>query len=268
MGNVFKYEIKMHLKSIIIWCLNIFAGLVILMAFFPAFGKDAELLEKMYQYYPEELLKAFGMNSSLTLASALGYFAFCFAMIQLFLAIQASNYGFSILSVEERELTADYLLSKPVSRFKILSAKFLAAFTALTATNAVTWLGSFVSIELFRGGKEYDAKTLVTLLSTIVLFQLVFLSIGMITSVLVRKIRSVLSYSLALALGTYMLNAVRSIVGGDLLGYFTPFYHFEAVSILDKGKLNIPMASISIAIIVIALGTSAVLYSKRDIHSL
>jgi len=268
MGNVFKYEFKMYAKSILIWVVNIILLLVIFMAFFPAFSSDASLLDKMLENYPPELLKAFGMGGTLSLATVLGYFAFIFTFLQLCLAVQAANYGFSILSVEEREFTADYLMSKPVSRSEILIAKFGAALLALTITNAFAWIGSFLAIELFREGKPYDFNHLILLLATIVLFQLFFLTLGMAISVMVRRIRSVLSFSLGLAFGTYILNTVRAIVGGETLGYFSPFYHFDPAVILDKGTINMPMVSISLAVVLFSILATFVLYTKRDINSL
>jgi len=268
MGNVFKYEFKMYTKSILIWVSNILLLLVIFMAFYPTFSEDATLLDKMLKNYPPELLKAFGMGGSLSLATVLGYFAFIFTFLQLCLAVQAANYGFSILSVEEREFTADYLMSKPVSRVQILIAKFGAALSALTITNAMSWLGSFLAIELFRNGKSYEIDYLITLLLTLILFQLFFLTVGMVISVMLRRIRSVLSFSLGLAFGTYILNTVRAIVGGKTLGYLSPFYHFDPAVILAQGKINIPMVSISLLIIICSLIATLVLYTRRDIHSL
>ena len=258
----------MYAKSILIWVVNIILLLVIFMAFFPAFSSDASLLDKMLENYPPELLKAFGMGGTLSLATVLGYFAFIFTFLQLCLAVQAANYGFSILSVEEREFTADYLMSKPVSRSEILIAKFGAALLALTITNAFAWIGSFLAIELFREGKPYDFNHLILLLATIVLFQLFFLTLGMAISVMVRRIRSVLSFSLGLAFGTYILNTVRAIVGGETLGYFSPFYHFDPAVILDKGTINMPMVSISLAVVLFSILATFVLYTKRDINSL
>jgi ABC-2 type transport system permease protein len=149
---IYKYELKMYGKSIMIWGASIFSLLIMFMAFYPTFGSDVALVDKMMENYPPELLKAFGMSGGLSLSTVLGFFVFTFAMIQLLLGVQAANYGFSFLSVEERELTADFLMTKPVSRRYIIISKFLAALTALTITNIITWIGSFAAVEMFRDG--------------------------------------------------------------------------------------------------------------------
>ena len=141
MLNVLKYEFKMMQKSLIAWSISILLILYVMMVFFPVFSKDMAMIDKMMANYPPELLKAFGMSSDMSLATVLGYFAFTFAMVQLALSVQAANYGFSILSIEEREFTADFLITKPVSRQQILFAKFIASCLILTLTNLITWMG-------------------------------------------------------------------------------------------------------------------------------
>jgi ABC-2 type transport system permease protein len=258
----------MYRKSIIIWSLSILGMLLMFMAVFPVFASDAGMMEKMLENYPEEFLKAFGMSNDLPLSTVLGYFNFIFAFVQLCIAIQASNYGFHFLSVEERELTADFLMSKPVSRRKILISKFGASFIALTITNIMIWAASFLSIEIFRDGKAYEVSYIIVLMSATVFFQLFFLSIGMLVSVSVKKIRSVLAYSMALSFGLYILNGMKGIFGGELLGIITPFHHFSPTYILEFGKYDIGKAAISFAFIVISMVLSYVLYTRRNIHSL
>ena len=265
--NIYKYELKTYGNSIIIWSLSIIALFIMFMAFYPAISADASLMDKILENYPEEMLKAFGMDNAMSLSSVLGYFSFTFAFIQLCIAIQASNYGFHFLSVEERELTADFLMSKPVSRTRIIVSKFLAAFTALTITSIFIWAASFGSILLFRSGNDYEVKNLILLLVSTTFFQLFFLSVGMIISVTVKKIRSVLNYSMALAFGLYILNALRGIIGGKTLGLLSPFYHFEPGYILANGKYDLPMVVISISVIIVSITVSYYLYLKRNILS-
>jgi ABC-2 type transport system permease protein len=266
--NIFIYELKSLRKSIALWVSSIAFFLVMYMAFFPAFSKDAAILDNLLANYPEEMLKAMGLGGNLQLSSIIGYFAFTFAFIQLMLAIQSANYGFGILSAEERDMTADFLLTKPVSRRKIIISKFMAAFVALAFSNIAVWISTFFSLEMFKGEQTYDKEKIVIMLTTVVLFQLFFLNIGMLISVLVKKIRSVISFSMALAFGAYIINAVRAIIEGEILGYITPFYLFDPQYILDRGKYNSFPAIIACVIIVISAILCYRLYMRRNIHSI
>lgn len=268
MINILKFELKMYIKSVMIWIVSVVSILFMMMAFFPTFGKNIELVEKMMANYPEAMLKAFGMSTGLGLSTVLGYLVFTFVFAQLCLAIQAANYGFSILSVEERELTADFLMSKPVSRLDILNAKFLAAFIALLITNVATWVGTFASLELFKGSQTYNVNSVILLLCATFLFQLFFLTFSMAISVMVKNVKSVLTYSLSLAFGTYIINAIRAIINGELLGYLSPFYHFEIGYILEFGKLNLPLLFLNVTISIMSVFATYYIYVRRDIHSL
>ncbi len=268
MLNIFKYEFKTYYQSIFIWVISIAAITFMMFSFFPTFGADAGLMEKILENYPEEMLKAFGMSGGLPLSSVLGYSVFVFAFVQLFLAIQSSNYGFSILSIEEREFTADFLMSKPVSRISILSAKFFAALLALIITNIFVSIIMYAAIEMFKNGQTYEVSHLLILLSSMIIFQLFFLSIGMLVSVLTKRIRSVLAFSMGLSFGMYMINSIGAIIGGNIMTYISPFSHFEPGYILEHGKYDMSLVPISIIIILVSIVGTYVLYPRRDIHSL
>lgn len=266
--NIFKFELKGYFRTLWIWLISLFALLILFMSFYPVMSEDAAMMDKIFEHYPEELLKAFGMSGELSFATVFGYFTFTFVFVQLCLAVQSAYYGFNFISIEERELTADFLYSKPVTRKSVFMQKYLAAMTVLFMSDVVVWLGSFIAIEVFRGDNNYDLEHLLILLVSIPIFQLFFFSIGFVVTTLSRKINSVISYAMALSFGLYVLNAIRSIVGGELLGMISPYYYFEPGFILTQGKLNLRLTIICIAII---LSTNIIgywLYQKRNIRSL
>jgi len=162
-------------------------------------------------------------------------------------------------------LTADFLLSKPVSRTQVLTSKLLAALTSLTITNLIVWVSSFVAISLFRGDREYDTRTLLLLLLSIVIFQLFFLSVGLVISVLVKRVRSVTPYSLGLGFGAYVLSAFSGILGDVKLELITPFKHLDPARIVRDGAYDTPLVLINVTVSVIALAASYWLYVRRDI---
>ncbi|NBI07491.1 ABC transporter permease subunit [Senegalia massiliensis] len=266
--NIFKHEFKMKIKSIIIWSISISGFMLFYMAFFPGLAQDSESFNQLMENFPEEFLQAFGMQSGLSFTTLIGYFTLTFSIIQLVIAIQSANYGFSILSEEERELTADFLMTKPVSRKKIYFSKFLAAFLGLLVTAISISISSFIALEIFNNGEVYDKQNIIILLSIVPVFQLFFLGIGMLISVIVSKVRSVLSYSFGLTIGLYVVNSIRGIIDSDLLGYITPFYYFEPGYILKNGKYNISLLVIGVIVIIVSFISNYILYLKRDINSL
>src|SRR5512136_3113871 len=133
--NVFRHEFNMHLKSVVTWSVAVAVLIAVFLSLFSSFANQAQLLNEMMAKFPKQLLTAFGL-SGIDLSTVLGFFSFVFLFTQVCLAIQASNYGFALVSIEEREWTADFLLTKPVRRTHILNGKLLAALAGLTITNA------------------------------------------------------------------------------------------------------------------------------------
>ena len=264
--NIYKHEFKMKIKSVITWSLAIALMIFIYLSIYPSIAIDVELLSEMMASFPEEFLIAFGMTE-FDMSTILGFFGLIFLFVQICLAIQAANYGFSLVSVEETDLTADFLLAKPVGRTKIMTNKLLAAITGLTITNLVVWISSFVFLRMYSDGGQFDTKPVLFLLLSIVIFQLFFLSVGMLISLLVKKVRNVTPYSMALAFGLYVLNAFGGMIGEDKLEILSPFRHFEPNYILKHAAYDLPLAWISVAAIVISVVGSYVLYSKRNIRS-
>jgi len=169
------------------------------------------------------------------------------------------------VSVEEREWTADFLLVKPVRRSRILTSKLLAALAGLAITGVVVWITSVVAITLFKGDRTYEAGPLLLLLSSTVIFQLFFLSVGLLISLLVKRIRSVTPYAMALGFGMYVLSVFGDMLGESILEKLTPFKHFEPNYILQNGAFDLPLVLISIAAILLSIAASYWRYARRDI---
>src|SRR4030066_1693369 len=158
-ANIYQHEFLARLKSVVIWALAMAIILVFYFSLFPVFSDQAALMNEFLARYPAQLGAAFGLDK-IDLSTVLGFYAFTFVFVQLCLAIQAGNYGFGLVSIEENELTADFLLSKPVSRTQVLTSKLLAALTSLTITNLVVWVSSLVAVLLFRGERAYEPRSL------------------------------------------------------------------------------------------------------------
>ena len=262
--NIYKQEMKMSYRSVIIWSVALILIIILMLGIYSGFSDDAELVNEMMAEFPEELLMAFGMEN-LDLVSALGSYSFVFLFCQICLAIQAANYGFSLVSVEERELTADFLLAKPVARPKIMTSKLLSALTGMAITNAVVWVTTIIALNIYWTGSEYDTNALILLLLSLAVFQLFFLSVGMFVSLLVKRVRSVTPYSMALVFGMYVLNAFGGMLGDETIEIITPFKHFDPNYIIKNASYDLPLALISVVAIIISIAGSYILYARRNI---
>ena len=262
--NIYVHEFKQNLKSVIAWSIALFLMIFLVTSIYSGFADEAEILNRTLEKMPQEFLMAFGMDG-LDMATVLGFFSIIMLFVQLCVSIQAANYGFSLVSVEEREMTADFLLTKPVGRTKIMTSKYLAAITSLAITNLVVWVSSFTFINIYRNGRPYDTKILVMLLLTVTFLQLFFLTVGVLISLLPKKIRSVTPFSMGMVFGMYLLNAFGGMIGEVTLEKVTPFKHFDPNYIIRNGSYDLSLVLISVSVIIISLGGGYLLYTRRNI---
>jgi len=264
--NIYLHEFRSKIRSMLVWSFSLVALLVVFLSLSTSFAKNTEILSQAMKNFPKELLMAFGMTN-LDWSSILSFYALVFLFAQICLAIQAANYGFGLVSIEESELTADFLLAKPVTRGRILTSKFLAALTSLTVTNAVVWVTSFICLEVFDKGSGYEVKSLVVLLLSIIFFQAFFLTVGVVISLMMKRVRSVTPLSMALVFGLYILNAFSSMLGSVTVEVISPFKQFEPNYIIKNTAYDWPLFLLCMGIIAISVIGSYVLYSRRNIPS-
>lgn len=262
--NIYLHELRRHLHSVFYWSLGVVAVNFIYMYFFPPFAEQAELINEALAGFPKEFLAAFGMDR-VNLATVLGYYSLVFLFVQILIAVQAGNYGAGLISREESQFTADFLLTKPVTRWQVFISKYLAGLTALLATGAVVWLSAFAGIEAFRGRRPYETGALVLLLCGLLIFQLFFFHAGLAISQFVRRIRSATPYGLGMGFGMYALSAFSNIAGEVKLEWITPFKHFDPTYIVNHHAFDMRLFWLNVAISLLALGVAIWRFLTRDI---
>jgi len=266
--TIFKFELKGKLKGVLYWSLAFLAFNVFYFAFFPVIAKEAKLFEEVMSSFPPELLAAFGLGG-LPMSSIEGYTALMFTFGALLTGIYASNQGFSLLTKEESEATADFLFTKPVSRCHIFTSKLAVAMITITLTCLGYLLSMYISIVMFKGDAGVDVSALMFALSNVFLVSLFFFSISLVISTFIKKLKNIVSASLGLTFIFYTLNAFTSAIDSTKDSFeWNPFAAYDFVDLYTNQKFV--FGSI-VYLLVIAVGSlifSYIRYSKRNISSL
>ncbi|MBS3971888.1 MAG: ABC-2 transporter permease [Erysipelotrichia bacterium] len=147
--NLLKFELTQKRSSLLWWSLGLSGLQFFMLSFFPLMAENQQMWDLILEYYPKEMLAAFGLANAATLGSIEGYLIFSFIFAQVALAIYASIVGFSMLSVEENENIADFLLTKPISRQLIFKHKTIAAIISFIILSVVTSLSTYLGIVWF-----------------------------------------------------------------------------------------------------------------------
>ncbi|MDP4154904.1 MAG: ABC transporter permease subunit [Bacillota bacterium] len=263
--NIFYHELKAYRKSTIIWTISLIAIVMLFMSFYPGFSKDTEAFKKVMENYPPAIRNALGINLG-NLVSILGFYCFPLSFITLCGAIQAMNLGSSIVSKEIREKTADFLLTKPITRTTVLTAKMLAAFVSIVITNI--FFIAAASITAFQvKTDDFSFKIFIMLSLTMFFVQLIFLALGFIVSVSVTKLKSVLSVSLAVVFAFYFLGMFSDTTGEKAKRYFSPFKYFDNTYIMKHASFEASFLVAAAIIVIAAVVASFMIYTKKDIHA-
>ncbi|NRD77270.1 ABC transporter permease subunit [Bacillus sp. BRMEA1] len=263
--NIFLHELKANRKSTIIWTLSLVAVVIFFMALFPSITKDAEGFKKVLENYPEGVRKVLGVSIN-SITSLLGFYSYVFTYVVLCGAIQAMNLGTSILSKEVREKTADFLLTKPITRVQIVTAKLLSAFTSLVLSNVVFIAAAIITVKAVSG-KTFDMTAFLLISLTAFWVECLFLALGILISVTLPKIKSVLSVSLGTVFGFFVLNMLGSVIGEKAIRYVTPFKYYDTTYIMKHNSYETTYVIIEILFIMAAVTVSYLIYSKKDIHA-
>lgn len=263
--NIFLYELKSYRKSTIIWTTSLVLISIFFLSIFPVYASNADELKNMFAMVPPEIPAAFGIDIN-TFFTMLGFYKFVFLYVILCGAIQAMNIGLSITSKENRSKTADFLLSKPVSRVTILNGKICSVLTSLLLTNIVYTVVSTIAA-IIISAEEFDITIFILISITMLFIQILFASLGFLLGIVKDKIKNVLSISLSVVFSFFVIDMVGSALSLDAIKYFSPFKYFDINYIINNSAYELSFFILWMALVVIFISLSYFVYVKKDIHS-
>jgi len=263
--NMFLHEFKSYRKSTIIWTFSLIILVILFMSIFPAFSKETEAFKEIMKGFPEPVRKAMGISID-SISSVLGFYSYIFLYTTLCGAIQAMNLGTSIVSKEVRGKTADFLLTKPVTRGKIMTSKLMAALACLVITNVAYLVVSTIMVS-FVATKEYSYKIFFMISITLFFVQIMFLVLGIIISVVMPKIKSVLPISLGTVFTFFIIGMFVATTGDNAMRYITPFKYFDTTYIIKNSSYEGSFIIAEAVFIILAITASYVVYYQKDVHA-
>lgn len=263
--NVFLRELRAYRRSTITWAVALSGILVLFMALYPTFTTDVAVTRRLLEQFPEVVRNALDISLS-TFFSVNGFFGYLLNFAILAGAIQAMNLGTGIIAKETTGRTADFLLSKPITRSTVVTAKLAAAVVLLVVTNVVFAAGA-VLLATLLSEEEFSTGTLLLMASTLLLVQLFFLALGTLVAVIVPRIKSVVAVTLPTVFAFYIVGMVGDVVANEDVRFLTPFKFFEPERIITDGRLDGATLAIDAAFVALAVGLSYLMYVRKDVRA-
>lgn len=260
--TILRHELRQGWKNLAIWTGAIGFFMVVCVLLFPQMKTQAEGMSQAFASMGA-FTAAFGMDR-LNFGTLIGFYGVeCGNILGLGGGFFAAMVGANALSKEERDHTAEFLLTHPIRRSRILTEKLLTLIFQILALNALVSLaalGSIVLIEETIPWKELHLMHLAFLL-----MQLELMGICFGVSAFLR--RGSVGVGLGLAAAAYFMNILANL-SEDLtwLKYLTPFGYAEAADIVTELCLDTKRIAVGMAAGLVGVAAAYLKYTKKDIH--
>lgn len=263
--NIFRRELRALRKSVAAWAVALSAIIVVFMSFYPAFSADVENTRQMLAQFPQVVLDALNLSLD-SFFTIFGFFGYLLSFTLLAGAIQAMNLGVGIISKEVAGKTADFLLTKPVRRTTVVTAKLAAALVGLVVTNVVFVAVAYLAARA-SASEPFDSGTFLLMASTLLLVQLFFLALGVLLAVLLPRVKSPVAVSLPTVFAFYIVAMVGDVLAREDVRYLTPFRFFETEYIIANGSLEGTYLAILAAFVAVTTAVSYLIYNRKDVRA-
>lgn len=259
--TIVKHELGQGRRTLIIWTVAIGFLLGICVFLFPEMKGEMDDVSEIFSSMGS-FTEAFGMDR-LNFGTLIGFYAVeCGNILGLGGAFFAALLAVGILAKEEKEHTAEFLLTHPVSRRRVVTEKLAAVLLQIIILNAIIFGVSVISVAMI--GEEILWKEIGMLHLAYFLLQLELAGICFGISAFLR--RGSLSIGLGIAAMMYFLNLIANISeGAEFLKYITPFGYAEGADIVTNGSLDVGLVLIGMLYMVIGIAAAYWEYGRKDI---
>lgn len=257
-----KHELRQGKTSALVWTASIGFLLAVCIFLFPEMKGQMDSVNDVFASMGS-FSEAFGMDR-LNFGTLIGFYAVeCGNILGLGGAFYASLCAAGILSKEEKNKTAEFLLTHPVSRKRIITEKLIAVLIQITTMDIIIYAVSVGSIAAIGEAIPWKEISLLHLAYYLLQIELAGICFGI--SAFFRKGST--GIGLGIASMMYFLNLIANIADiAEFLKYITPFGYCDGADIVSTGKLDGVMVAVGAAIGMCGIIFAYMKYTNKDIH--
>jgi ABC-2 type transport system permease protein len=263
---LFNMELRRNARSLMIWSLIIGLLIFLTMSFFRTVTQYQQQIEKMVQIIPLAAMKVRGFSNISDMFSIMGFYAannivYMMLLGSIYSIVLSSN----ILLKEEYGKTAEFLMSKPITRNEIFFSKLTLSFLYIVLLNLFSAAISLIALETFKKS-NFDLTPFLILALYTLMLNLLFGSVGFFIAAIAKRGKPATFFCVGIVLVFYFLYSISRIPGinGDF-GYISPFKWVNMEVLSPSYALElIRVAGFSGNTLLLIL-VSAFLYRRKDI---
>ena len=255
------FELKRNRLSLAVWTAAIALLLLVCLAIFPDMKGQVNELNAAFSSMGS-FTEAFGMDQ-LNFGELMGFYGLeCGNILGIGGAFFAAYIGVNALAGEEKNRTAEYLLTHPVSRSSVVFEKLACVLCQILILNAVSMLTSLIAVRAI--GESLQMKEFLLLHAAYLLLQAEIAAVCFAVSAALR--RSGIGAGLGLAAVLYFLNLIANITeDAEWLKYITPFGYAEAADIITNAEIAPVPAAIGCLVTAAGIAAAFIIYDQKDI---
>jgi ABC-2 type transport system permease protein len=263
--NLLLKELKNNLKGTIITSVVV----VLYTAFsFLIYASMKENLPKVTDFYyimPESFQVAFNFHIN-QWNSVLGYYITYFVyFVPIITGCYSIILGTRLLSKEEQNKTAEFLLTRPLSRNQIISSKLLTFFLHILGINLLVFMTALFGCGL-NSGWEFNLTSLVILHIYGYLICLFFGILGFFITVIMKRAKAITGIGIGIVLGTYFFDVIFRVLNEvQFLLYLTPFKYININAYLPDYGFDVWRLIYFVGTSGLLIILSYVFYRRKDI---
>lgn len=256
-----KHELKQGWITLLIWTMVITFMLSLCIFIYPEMETQMADFNSMFAEMGS-FSAAFGMDR-LNFGEFMGFFGVeCGNILGLGGAFFAALLGISVLAKEEKEQTAEFLLTHPVSRREIVGKKLVSVLIQILLLNIS--VAGVTAASICAIGESPAFRPLFLLFLAYLILQVEVASVCFGISAFLNQGGAGVGLGLAALL--YFLNIIANLTEQvKFLKYATPFSYTESADIITEECLDVKYLSVGLLFTVIGIGVGFYRYCRKDI---
>ena len=262
---MFKREMKINLKSFIIWTSILIGLFLVVFLMYPSIvdSDNMQMMDEMMAMFPEEVLKAFNMDIS-SIDTAFGWLKTeGFVFVLLITGIYSGILGSNILLKEESDKTIEYLNSVPVSRKKIVVNKILCGVLYIILMIVTVGLFNFIGLSL---SGDFDKKSYLLLSITPIFSSIIIFAVCLFLSTFTHKTKKTLGISLGIVFASYFLKIISEMgESTEFLKYISIFTLADIRNVIVNVSINPLMVVLTVVITVAFMVLTMIHYERKEL---
>lgn len=263
--NLLGKDLKRNLRGFLGWSMAgvIFIGITI--GIYSTMKESMDMITELYSTLPSAIMEALNFHAdqwNTTLGFYVTYFVYYVPMMG---GLYAYFLGGKLLAEEEQNKTAEFLLSRPLSRNSIVATRLTVSTLYVAGFNVMIYLTALIGC-----GLASDWTISIRSFTILHLYGIVFCVfigyLGFFISVLMKKARSSMMIGIAIVMGSYVFDMIIRITDKvQFLSYLTPFKYMNIHANLPGYRLEVWRILVLLGASLLLIVISFLRYRRKDI---